>query len=176
MPDILLVVDMQEAAIRDGTQHDLDGVVARINTLCVSVRERGGLVVFVQHDGPPGDAWEPETPGWHISSHICQKPEDRTVRKRTNDAFFQTSLDSLLDERMPGRVILCGWASDFCVDSSVRSAVVRGHHVLVAADAHTCHDRAHLPAATIISHHNHTWRGLIAPGSVDVRSTADICS
>lgn len=176
MPDVLLVVDMQEAGIRDGRQHDLDGVVNRINTLCALVRATNGTVIFVQHDGVPGDAWEPHTPGWEISARIHRVPADRTVRKRTNDAFFQTLLDPMLHELAPNRVIVCGWATDFCVDSSVRSAVVRGHRVVVAADAHTCDTRSHLSAANIIAHHNCTWPGLIAPGSIHVQTVAEICA
>lgn len=176
MPDVLVVIDLQEAAIRDGQQHDLDGVLTRINHLSAVVRATGGVVVFVQHDGAPGDAWEPHTAGWAISTRLHRAPSDRVVRKRTNDAFFRTELDATLRELLPDRVLLCGWATDFCVDSSVRAAVVRGYQVVVAADAHTCDHRSHLAAATIIDHHNHTWPALIAPGSIDVQSTAHICA
>ena len=176
MPDALLVIDMQEAAIRSGQQHDLEGVVARVNQLAEAVRTAGGIVIFVQHDGAPGDAWEPHTAGWAISTSLEHAPSDQAVRKRTSDAFFQTELDAIMHELAPDRVLICGWATDFCVDSSVRSAVVRGYHVVVASDAHTCDNRHHLSAVTIIDHHNQTWPRLIAPGSIHVQSTAQICA
>jgi nicotinamidase-related amidase len=176
VPDALVVIDMQEAAITQGRQHDLDGVISRINMLSTGVRALGGTVIHVLHDGVPGDPWEPTSPGWQISSRMVRSPGDRVVRKRTNDAFHETELDALLDQLKPEQVLICGWATDFCVDSSVRSAVVRGHHVVVVADGHTCDDRAHLPASAIIGHHNTTWSGLIAPGGVEVLTASQIYS
>jgi nicotinamidase-related amidase len=168
VPDALLVIDMQDAAISQGRQHDLDGVIDRINTLSAAVRAMSGTVIYVLHDGVPGDPWEPTSAGWQISSRMMRGPRDRVVRKCTNDAFHETELDTLLKQLEPAHVLVCGWATDFCVDSSVRSAVVRGHHVVVVADGHTCDDRAHLAASAIIAHHNATWSGLIAPGKVEV--------
>ncbi len=50
--DVLLVVDMQEGLLQGKPKHDLSGVIERINRLAARVRERGGCVLFVQHDGP----------------------------------------------------------------------------------------------------------------------------
>lgn len=176
MADALIVIDMQEAAIANGRQHDLDGVIDRINSLSAAVRAANGTVIFVQHDGPPGDPWEPESAGWQISSRMTRDVQDRVVRKRTNDAFSETELDVMLKQLAPSRVIIGGWATDFCVDGSVRSAVVRGHQVVVAADCHTCDDRPHLDAAAVIVHHNWVWAGLIAPGNVQVLPVSEICA
>lgn len=60
MRDVLVVVDMQEAAVARGRQHDLEGVIERINRLASWVRASAGVVIFVQHDGPPGDDFAPE--------------------------------------------------------------------------------------------------------------------
>src|SRR5215471_12124283 len=61
----------------------------------------------------------------------------------------------------PDRVLVTGWATDFCVDATVRSAVSIGHHVVVVGDGHTRSDRPHLDAPTVITHHNWVWSGLI---------------
>lgn len=49
--DALLVIDMQEDLLRGEMKHDLARVIARTNRLGRRVRESGGRVVFVQHDG-----------------------------------------------------------------------------------------------------------------------------
>jgi nicotinamidase-related amidase len=94
--DVLLVVDMQEGLLRGAPKRDLGGVVDRINALATRVRHRGGAVVFVRHDGPPGDDFEPLTPGWRLLSSLDAEPRDRIVSKKLNDAFFETSLQSAL--------------------------------------------------------------------------------
>jgi len=57
--------------------------------------------------------------------------------------------------------MIAGWATDFCVDATVRSAVANHHNVVVVADGHTLSDRPHLDAVSGISHHNWIWSNLI---------------
>ena len=69
------------------------------------------------------------------------------------------------------RLLVTGWATDFCVDATVRRAVALGHHVVPVADAHTVSDRPHLTALRVIEHHNWVWSRLIAPAGVEVMTT-----
>ena len=63
---------------------------------------------------------------------------DETVGKTACDSFLGTRLEELLRERGVGRVIIAGWATDFCVDTTV-FGVHRpgGFKTLAAADGHT---------------------------------------
>jgi nicotinamidase-related amidase len=69
---------------------------------------------------------------------------------------------------------VAGWATDHCVDSTIRSAVSRGFRVVVPSDAHPVSDRVHLTAPQIIDHHNRTWAGLIAKPPVHVAPTEEL--
>ena len=99
--DVLLVVDMQEGLLQGKPKHDLSGVVERINRLAARVRERGGRVLFVQHDGPPGDDFAPFTPGWAILGSLERHPSDPVVRKTLNDAFFRTVASTHMSVAQP---------------------------------------------------------------------------
>jgi nicotinamidase-related amidase len=46
--------------------------------------------------------------------------------------------------------------SQFCIDSTCRSAADLGFRPLLVTDAHTCMDTAELSAEAIIKHHNAT--------------------
>jgi len=74
------------------------------------------------------------------------------------------------------RVILVGWATDFCVDGTVRGAVSRGFNVVVASDCHTLDDRPHMRARDVIAHHNWVWKNLITQGSSSIEKAAEIMS
>lgn len=174
MTEALIVVDMHEAPLSDPTKHDVPGVVARINRLAGRVRGRGGVVVFVLHEGEAAHGQAVGSPGWEIFHGLERDPEDRRVRKRGNDAFSNTSLASDLREFGADRVIVTGWATDFCVDATVRAAVEHGFAVRVASDCHTLNDRPHLAAPQVIEHHNWVWANLIADPPVSVLPEAEL--
>lgn len=171
---MLLVIDMQEGLLEGDPKRDLAGVVERINRPGRRVRERGGAVVFVQHAGPAGDDFEPGSPGWKLLSALEVGPGDRVVAKALNDAFFETSLRANLMALGVDRLLIAGWATDFCVDATVRSAVALGFQVVIVADGHTLSDRPHLPAERVIEHHHWVWANLIAPRPVHIVRAAEI--
>jgi nicotinamidase-related amidase len=172
--DAVIVVDMQVGLHDSGPKHDLAGVIARINALTAAVRRRSGAVIWIRHCGKPGDEFAPGSAGWAFLPELERKPDDLVVEKTLNDAFAGTTLQQTLKRLAVDRVLMCGWATDFCVDSTIRSAVSRGHQVVVVADGHTLADRPHLDAPSVIRHHNWVWSGLIANPSIRVAPVAEL--
>jgi nicotinamidase-related amidase len=166
MSDALVIIDMQAGSFgpADPPRYDIDGLIGRLNALSRWVRSRAGLVIWVCHNGEFGDALEPATDGWRVLSALEQDAADQTIGKTACDGFLDTPLEAILRERNTGRVIIGGWATDFCVDTTVRASTGRGFNTWAAADGHTTSDRPHLAARRIIEHHNYVWAGLIAPG------------
>lgn len=169
--DVMLVVDMQ-VGLREGLpKYDLLGVVGRINALGAAVRKQGGRVIFIQHAGAVGDKFEPDTQGWRFLPELRRAPDDLVVAKTLNDPFYDTPLLDILANLGADRLFITGWATDFCVDATVRRAVTLERAVVPVADAHTVSDRPHLSAKAVIEHHNWIWSRLIAPGGITVQST-----
>ena len=176
MSTALIVIDMQQGSFTSDTpRYDSQGLVLRINKLAAKVRASKGMVIFVQHDGPEGDPHHPEAPGWHLLSGLDVKQGDRFVRKSACDSFLATSLEDDLRSVSIQRLIVTGCATEFCVDTTIRSALARGFQTTVPADGHTTAERPHLPAKDIIAHHNATWADFISPaGPAEVRPCAEI--
>ena len=172
--DALIVVDMQVGMLDGAPKLDLQGVIDRINSLSRKVRSEGGKVIWIMHCGSTGDRFERHTPGWELLPELIRRHEDLVVEKTLNDPYVGTSLGDTLARMRPHRVIVTGWATDFCVDATVRSTVSRDHHVVAVSDAHTLSDRPHLPATAVIAHHNWLWSGLITNRSVRVVATGDL--
>jgi nicotinamidase-related amidase len=161
----LVIIDMQQGSFTDATpRHDSVGLTKRINALSNVVRAAGGAVIFVQHDGPNGDLHHPDSPGWRLLPSLHVGTNDLIVRKTACDSFLGTSLQSLLDQRGIERLVVTGCATDFCVDTTVRSALARSYATVVPSDGHTTVNRPHLSAVKIIEHHNAIWADFIAPG------------
>ena len=72
------------------------GLVGRLNRLAHAVRTTGGAVIFIQHDGPPGDPHHPGAPGWRLLPALDVRPVDTVIRKESCDAFLHTSLEAFL--------------------------------------------------------------------------------
>ncbi len=154
----LLVIDMQ-AVLFDPEPPEAEAVVARINGLAARARLAGAPVVWVQHETASGDLVA-DTPGWQLHPGLVTAPSDVFLRKRMSDAFLRTHLHELLAERDVRHVTVCGYSSEFCVDSSVRGAASRGYAVTLAADAHTSHDKPHATGLQIRLHENETLRNI----------------
>lgn len=176
MRTALIVIDMQQGCFPTPTaRHDTDGVVKRIGSLAQRVRASGGLVIHVQHDGPPGDPFYPGQPGWQLLPELNPEAHDLLMGKTSCDAFLDTRLHDLLRQNGIAGVIVTGCATDYCVDTTVRSALGRGYPTIVPADGHTTADRPYLSAQKIIEHHNFVWADFISPaGPATVIPCADI--
>ncbi len=172
--DALLVIDMQRAMLGGAPKLALPDVIQRINQLAAMIRRHSGLVVWIQHDGPPGDSFAPDAPGWHLLPDLDRREGDALVRKRLNDAYAGTDLAAILAQASVGRVLVTGWATDFCVDAAVRSSVSQGFDVVAVSDAHTVADRPKLSAAAVIDYHNWLWADLIPSRTIRVASTAEL--
>lgn len=170
--DVIIIVDMQVGLLDGAPKYDLHGVVDRINRLTAMVRGRSGRVVWIRHCGEPGDGFEPRAAGWEFLPELARLPDDIIVEKTLNDPFAGTPLGGILERLAPDRVIVTGWATDFCVDATIRSAVSADHRVVVVTDGHTLSDRPHLDARAVIEHHNWVWSGLLTHRSIRL-ATAD---
>jgi nicotinamidase-related amidase len=105
---------------------------------------------------------------------LHREPTDIVVRKTLNEPFTGTDLQARLEDIAPDRVLITGWATDLCVDSTVRSAIANHHDVVVVADGHTLSDRPHLDAVSVIRHHHWVWNNLITDRSIRVASADEL--
>ncbi len=172
--DVIIVVDMQVGLLSGTPKHDLRALLERINLLTAMVRRHAGKAIWIRHCGAEGDLFAPHTAGWALLPELIRADADIVIEKTLNDAFADTPLQETLQRLAADRVLVAGWATDFCVDATVRSAIAHNHHVVAIADGHTLSDRPHLSAPAIIQHHNWVWSLLITNRSVRVATAAQL--
>ena len=164
----LLIVDMQVGCFAgEPPRFDPEGTVQRINALAAATRAEG-VVVFIQHTAAE-DGFTRGSEAWQLLPTLDIRPEDIVMEKAACDSFLETGLDAMLTERGVSEVIIVGCATDFCVDTTIRSAASHGYSVVVAKDGHTTRDRPHLSAQGVITHHNYIWSDLLLPKGRKVR-------
>jgi nicotinamidase-related amidase len=173
----VVVIDVQQAFF-SGPQaaYRSADVIEGINRLTAAARAARVPVFFVQHDGQPGDPdVEPNTPGWQLAAALARGEHDVVVPKTACDAFHKTLLANYLDQFAIDRVFVCGFATQYCVDTTVRRAASLGYPTTIVGDLHTTRDHERLSARQIIEHHSEIWENLDMPGNpLTIRPLADI--
>jgi nicotinamidase-related amidase len=165
----LLIIDMQQGAYMEAPCFDAEGVLKRINQLSEIFRSTGGTVFLIQHDGTKTGEFIPNTPAWEFLTDLVVSPNDIIIGKQAHDAFYETPLQEELTKRGIHELIITGSATDFCVESTVQSALSKDYNVTVVKDAHTMSDRPTLSAKALIDHYNWIW-GVLIPtrGRIEV--------
>ena len=157
----LLIIDMQNTSFTAATpRFDADAVIQRINKLSHKFRINRDKVIFIQHDGTREDFCKPDTFEWEILSSLERVPEDVVVSKTANDSFYRTVLLDELIKSGINDIVITGCATDFCVDSTIKSALVKDFNIVVIKDGHTTADRPNLKAELVIQHYNWLWSQL----------------
>lgn len=156
MPSALLIIDFQNAVFIDPPAYQADMVLERIRSLITRARQAGMPVVYVQHD-EAGTVWEKDSATWQFPPAIAPQPGDLVSAKQHSSAFQQTPFQAALAERGIDEVFVCGYATEFCLDTNIRQAAALGIKTVVIADAHTTRQRPHMDAPAIIQHHNWIW-------------------
>jgi nicotinamidase-related amidase len=157
MSKALLIVDLLEGIFGLGEElHDQESFLARVAGVLDRARRRGVTVIHARHRGQPGSPFEPGTPGWQIHPRVRPCPGEIVIDKEHPDAFQGTGLEQALGEAGVEELYICGFATEGCIDSTVRGAYSRGLpcKVFLLADCHTTTRNAVLEARQIVEHHN----------------------
>lgn len=156
MDTAILVIDLQNGLFdEEGKPFDFQNVIERINKITSYARKNNLPVIFIQHEQGNG-LLQFKSSGWSLVPELHTEETDLYVRKTTPNSFVRTNLNDLLTKNNIKRLIVCGYASEFCVDSTIRGGAELGYSILIASDAHTTHEKQHASAELIRNHHNET--------------------
>lgn len=158
MQRVVMVVDMQNGVFAT-PRFDRAGRVRQINRLI----EQADITLFIQHSESD------MVPGSHAFALLPEIAPSRNahfITKTACDSFWRTSLASLLSALAVHEFVICGCATDYCVDTTIKVGAGLGYRITVAADAHTTADRTCASAEQLIGQHNEVWAGLSLPGNV----------
>lgn len=172
----LLVIDMQKGSFTPKTpRFDTYGVVRRINELAALFRGLNFPVIYIQHDGTGAGEFEKNSTTWENLDELIVESNDILIDKYANDVFYKSDLLSKLSELKVNELFITGCATDFCVESTVQSALTKDYNITVVSDGHTTGERPHLEAEKVIEHYNWVWQNMIpTKGKIEVKNFARI--
>ena len=150
-------------------------MLANLNRAIALARRQHMPVIFIQHDSGPGSDLARDSEAWRLHPALARQDGDAVVHKRFSDSFQHTTLTELLRGDDIDELWLAGSATEFCVDSTLRSAMSQEYSVTLIADAHTCKPRPQLNAEQVIDHFNWVWSNLDeTPKPLRVRGIAEL--
>lgn len=155
----LLIVDVQVAPfiwVQYGGKELYRGekVLHHIQTLIQQARLAASPIIYMQHTEDGESPHALGQPLWQIHPEIAPQEGDLTMVKYHADPFLGTELHVKLQDLGITRLIITGVQTEYCVDSTCRSAYSLGYANVLVSDGHSTFDSENLTAQQIIAHHN----------------------
>ncbi len=135
----LILVDIQNDYFPQG-KWPLSGVDAAADKavqVLQAFRQAGDSVIHIRHEFTADDApfFAPGSEGAHLHPKVLNHADEPVVLKHFVNAFRETNLRMLLEQRSVTHLVVVGSMSHMCVDGVVRAAADMGYTVTVIHDA-----------------------------------------
>lgn len=171
----LVLIDLQNDYFPGGkfTLVGTDLAADNAAKLMAAFRAEKAPVIHVRHEStePDPSFFLPGSPGAEINAKVRNQGDEPVITKNQVNAFQQTDLKRVLDEKGITDLVIVGAMSHMCVDGVTRAAVDFGYATTVIHDACATRDAefngVKVPAAQV---HAAFMRGL-ADGYCAVKST-----
>lgn len=132
----LVLIDCQNTYTRgvmelEGVQGALDEVEALLDR----ARSAGIPIVHIQHDDGPGSLYDIEGESGAIVPRVAPHNGEPVVVKNYPNSFVQTDFDDILKTANASNLVLAGFMTHMCVNSTARGAFNLGYSPTVVAAA-----------------------------------------
>lgn len=132
----LIMVDCQNT-YRHGVMQ-LEGVEAAImqaRTLLEMARAAKSPIFHIQHDAGPGSPYDLSAESGAISSEVAPRDGEPVIVKNFPNAFVQTDLEARLKALGVQNLVLAGFMTHMCINSTARGAFNLGYAPTIVAGA-----------------------------------------
>jgi nicotinamidase-related amidase len=132
----LILIDCQNT-YREGVMQ-LEGVepaLAECATLLERARTAGTPVIHIQHDAGPGSPYDVRERIGRIADVVAPREGEKVITKAYPSSFEKTDLDAELKRLGVTDLVLAGFMTHVCVNSTARAAFNHGYRPTVVASA-----------------------------------------
>jgi nicotinamidase-related amidase len=174
---VLVLIDCQKTYTQGVME--LEGVQAALDEtaeLLERARTAGIPIIHIQHSDGPGSLYDIEGESGAIVDAVAPRGDEPVVVKQFPNSFVQTDLDERLKALGASNLVLAGFMTHMCVNSTARGAFSLGYAPTVVAAATATRslagpDGRPVPAAAL---QTASLAGLADLVAVVVPGTADI--
>lgn len=137
----VIMIDCQNT-YREGVMQ-LQGVEEALNNarkLLERARSAGVPVFHIQHDASVGSPYDIAAENGQISDVVAPTANEPVIVKNFPDSFASTDLQQQLDATGKKNLVLAGFMSHMCVNSTARSGFDKGYGVSVVENTTATRD------------------------------------
>jgi nicotinamidase-related amidase len=137
----LIVIDCQNTYRRGVMQ--LEGVedaLGEVERLLERSRTAGIPIFHIMHDAGPGSPYDIRAEIGRICDRATPRAGEPVIVKHHPNSFWETSLDAQLRESGAKNLVLAGFMTHVCVNSTARGAFNLGYNATVIGDATATRD------------------------------------
>ncbi|BAZ50442.1 isochorismatase family protein [Nostoc sp. NIES-4103] len=138
MKRALLVIDVQNEYFTGKLpvtypSKSLDNILQVMNI----AQRRGIPIIVVRHTQPQADSpiFRKGSKEWELHPEVAKRPYDLLIEKNLPGSFTGTELESWLKNRGIDTVVICGYMTQMCCDTTARQASHLGFSVEFLSDA-----------------------------------------
>jgi len=95
----------------------------------------GVPVIVIQHTASSMAGFKKGTPEWELHPEVARRPCLTVIEKTLPGSFTATRLEEVLREKEINTVVICGYMTQMCCDTTARQAVHLGFRVEFLSDA-----------------------------------------
>jgi len=132
----LILIDCQNT-YREGVMQ-LEGVEPALKecaALLARARDAGAPVIHIQHDAGPGSPYDTKAHIGSIADVVAPKAGEKIITKAYPSSFEKTDLDQELKRLGVTDLVIAGFMTHVCVNSTSRAAFNLGYRPTVVASA-----------------------------------------
>ncbi|HML43740.1 MAG TPA: cysteine hydrolase family protein [Hyphomicrobium zavarzinii] len=132
----LVLIDCQNT-YREGIMQ-LEGVepaLVQCAKLLKRARDSGAPVIHIQHDAGPGSPYDVRAHIGSIADVVAPAAGEKVITKAFPSSFEQTDLDAELKRLGVTDLVLAGFMTHVCVNSTARAAFNHGYRTTVVGNA-----------------------------------------
>lgn len=132
----LLVIDVQKVYFEGGLKvtHPA-GSIDNIARAMDAAKEHGVHIVIIQHSSRnERSSFRKGNPLWELHPEIAKRPYDHLTVKSYPGSFTKTDLDEWLKSKGIETVVITGYMTQMCCDSTARQAMHKGYKVEFLSD------------------------------------------
>ena len=143
----LIVIDMQKGILSEGL-YDLKGVLENVAKVIDAARNSGTEVIYVKHDDGPGSGFTFGDEDYEIADEIAPANGEKVFVKTIPSSFSNKEFAAYLEGTKDDALMIVGLQTDFCIDSTVKSAAERGYRVIVPKGTNSTFDNPYMTGET----------------------------
>jgi nicotinamidase-related amidase len=138
---------------------ELEGVAAALDeaaALLDRARSAGASVIHIQHSDGPGSLYDIEGESGAIVPQVAPRDGEPVVVKQYPNSFVETDLDERLKALGATNLVLAGFMTHMCVNSTARGAFNLGYAPTVVAAATATRSLPGVDGLPVSAEHLHT--------------------